>query len=363
MSAQQCINGCGPRQIGIYCTTCAQQAAAASTDPVAGIGQGLPQAGSIGSYSSNNPRYLHPAIAEPRDDDPDTGNEAAIPETDGLGRAWGNDEHRAAWSALIDRPHGWEARPTGLTPGSTSDPDTRLTPAVSAPPDDSEQRRTDRPVDSPEQYLALWRTVVDANATAPAPSGSSAPEESQVPPGDRPKNSRSVMETVYVEDANDDQPAEVDDVTKGLLYSTSPFTSFSYRKGTYRTQVARVIASWRGEHPLQFLVTARGTLRRSRGARTIAYLNAHPEIVEAGHARSDWTSPGENPIVVMTAYVNQTISRDVEGRVRGAFIALDYARDIGGVLVEQKSANAWVSKGWLDKSVVDNAPKVWFRPM
>jgi putative RNase toxin 5 of polymorphic toxin system len=147
-----------------------------------------------------------------------------------------------------------------------------------------------------------------------------------------------------------------------LLYSTSPFISFSYRKGTYRRQVARVIASWLGEHPLQFLATDQGTLRRSRGARTIAYLKAHPEIIEAGHARSDWTSPGENPIVVMTGFVNQTINRDVESGVDGAFIALDYALDIGGVLVEQRSANAWVRKGWLDKAIVNNAPKVWFRP-
>ena len=63
----------------------------------------------------------------------------------------------------------------------------------------------------------------------------------------------------------------------------------------------------------------------------------------------------------MTGFVNQTISRDVEGGVRGAFIALDYALDIGGVLVEEKSANAWVKEGLLDEAIVDRAPRVHFR--
>jgi hypothetical protein len=150
-----------------------------------------------------------------------------------------------------------------------------------------------------------------------------------------------------------------------IRYTSSEFVTYSRNKRTYRTQVARVIAAWHGEHPLQFLLAKNGTLKKFLKARTFKYLKAHPELIQAGHARSDWTKPGENPIVVMTAYVNQTINRDVESRWRRrgdrAFIDLDYALDIGGVLVEHRSANTWVKKDWLDESIVKRATKVWFR--
>ncbi len=140
----------------------------------------------------------------------------------------------------------------------------------------------------------------------------------------------------------------------------SEFAKFSRREATFRAQVARVIASWRGNHPLDFLITSEERLRKSLGKRTIDYLKDHPEIVEAGHVKSKLTGDG-NPLVIMTAYVNQSLKRDVEGRGLGAYIDLEYALDIGGVLVEQKSANAWVAKGLLDQSIVDNAARVYFK--
>ena len=75
-----------------------------------------------------------------------------------------------------------------------------------------------------------------------------------------------------------------------VLYSTSPFTSFSYRKGTYRSQVARVIASWLGEHPLQFLVTAqapcdgRGVSARSPTSKHIRRLSKPGTRAATGRA-------------------------------------------------------------------------------
>jgi hypothetical protein len=143
-------------------------------------------------------------------------------------------------------------------------------------------------------------------------------------------------------------------------YWFSRFAQFSKVESTFRRQVAAVIASWKGNHPLKFLLNSEDTLRRSRGARTIEYLKKHPEIIEAGHVRSKFTGDG-NPLVVMTGYVNQSLKRDVEGRGLGAFIDLEYALDIGGVLVEHKSANEWVKKGWLAKDIVDNATRVYFR--
>jgi hypothetical protein len=151
----------------------------------------------------------------------------------------------------------------------------------------------------------------------------------------------------------------VDGLSK-VPYWFSRFAQFSKVEKTFRIQVAKVIASWKGNHPLQFLLTSKDNLRRSLGARTIAYLEKHPELIEAGHVRSKFTGDG-NPLVVMTAYVNQSLKRDVEGRGIGAFIDLEYALDIGGVLVEHKSANAWVKKGWLAQDVVDNATRVYFR--
>ena len=76
--------------------------------------------------------------------------------------------------------------------------------------------------------------------------------------------------------------------------------------------------------------------------------------------KSKLTGEG-HPVVVMTAYVNQTLKRDVEGRGLMAYIDLEYALDIGGVLVEHKSANAWVARGLLDQSVVDQASRVYFQ--
>jgi hypothetical protein len=136
----------------------------------------------------------------------------------------------------------------------------------------------------------------------------------------------------------------------------SEFSRFSRNESTYRKQVARLIRSWLGEHPLNFLVTKQGNLKMVRGTPTLDYLKAHPELIQAGHVFSKSKEPG-HPIVVMTAFVNQSLAR---AEKVGGWINLEYALNIGGVLVEHTSANEWVKRGWLAQSDVDKAERVFF---
>lgn len=115
-------------------------------------------------------------------------------------------------------------------------------------------------------------------------------------------------------------------------------------KAAFRAAVAARILATPG-HPLAFLVTGSGRLRRPR-TRQHGDLANRPDVIEAGHVMSEWMavrSGAAQRLVIMTASVNQEFNTTVEQK--GAALAGVSVLDVAGIAVERRSAEdmlAWL---------------------
>ena len=131
----------------------------------------------------------------------------------------------------------------------------------------------------------------------------------------------------------------------------------------FRNAVARAVAKDKN-HPLKFLLNAKDKLKSGVGKSAEVWAEM-PEMVEAGHAVSKkaltGAAAGTDRFMVMSVWHNRMISGTIEhSSKQGAYVAMDYALEIGGIPVHASTAYDWVAKGLLAPEVFAAARKVVF---
>jgi RHS repeat-associated protein len=129
--------------------------------------------------------------------------------------------------------------------------------------------------------------------------------------------------------------------------------------GSSRSQMRRAAQRIIGadpNHPLRFLLDSNGRFKATRGVTHDALIDS-PDRVQMGHIRSN-KAGGPERLMLQGAWENQRNAVTLERpRIHG-FVEDQPAIDIGGIAVEQKTAEFWEKIGWLPAGTVHSAPRV-----
>ena len=126
-------------------------------------------------------------------------------------------------------------------------------------------------------------------------------------------------------------------------------------KSQMRRRAAKLIRE-DPDHPLSFLLDARGKFRPQRGLKHVELLD-RPDLVQMGHIRSDKLGE-EEFLMLQGAWENQFNAVTVESAHMGGAVADQGAVSIGGIAIDLKTAQYWENVGLLKKGTIAKSPRI-----